>query len=273
MLSWGTWECADCGRALRPGDRLCPNCGSTRARRRYIPSGRRFNWAYAIVALLVLGAVAFLVTSRFAHRPSSTGEVIRHFRRGQELLEAGRHEEAIAEFETVTRMAPESVAGHHELARACDVAGRHADAVRALRHTLRATLTDKTITNTTRNSEEAELRCELAMLLAKADAFPEAMAEIEKASRRDPSIERTPDYQIALAIVQAGRGRLEAGRRALRRAMELSPKATRDAVERWIADRPNGPEVPLLRSILAEGNMPRGAASDVGPSAAPIDEG
>jgi tetratricopeptide (TPR) repeat protein len=175
-----------------------------------------------------------------------------HFRRGQELLAAGRHREAIAELETVTRLAPDSIGGHHELAKAHNAAGRHADALREMQQTLRLTMTDRTATRPTRYAEESDLRYELATLLAKNGEFMEAVTELGKASRLDVALERSPDYQILLGIAQAGRGRDEAAREALARAGETSPDMTRHALTDWIEDRPDSPEAPLLGRILTE---------------------
>jgi len=260
MQSFDTtdWECAQCGRALQPGDKACPSCGSADARRRPIRSGRRVNWAVGrIVAFLVaLGAVAFLVASQFRPPPSPTAAIVRHFLHGQELLDQGRPQEAIAELETVTRLAPDSIGGHHELAKAYDRAGRHADALREMRQTLRLTLTDETATEGIRDSEEADLRFELATLLAKNGEFVEAVAELERAARRDESLERSADYHIALGIAQAGRGRPDAARDALAGATEMSPEMTAKAITEWLADRPDGPEAPLLERMLLAGGSP-----------------
>ena len=262
MLPFGrtAWECVECGRALEPGDKACPTCGSTEARRRQIALTHRMShWSVLawVAFLFALGALAFLVASHFAPEPSPSGEIVRHFRQAQELLREERYDDAVAELETVTRLARDSVGGHHELARAYDAVGRHADALREMRMTLRLTMTDETAREPTRESEEADLRFELATLLAKNGEFAEAVGELQKAARLDQSLDGSLEYHIAYGIAQAGRGRADSGRQALATALEMSPKMTRDALESWIADRPIGPEAPLLQRVLLETAPPR----------------
>ncbi|MFQ5808186.1 MAG: tetratricopeptide repeat protein, partial [Armatimonadota bacterium] len=191
-----------------------------------------------------------------------SGEIVRHFRNGQELLAAGRHKEAIAELEAVTGMAPDSIGGRHELALAYDAAGRHADALREMRLTLRLTMTDQTAGRPTRYGEESDLRYELATLMAKNGEFGEAVAELTKAARLAPALERRPEYHISLGIAQAGRGRRESATQELARAMEMSPALTTKALASWVTQRPDGPETPLLERILAEGSTPEPAGSE-----------
>ena len=264
------WKCAECGRELGPGQEACPECGATEARRRSVaPTAGRGRWLLAGAVLVLLAAAAYLVASYFAALPSPSAELIRHFRRGQELLRAGKHEAAIAELQTVVRMEPGSIAGHHELARAYAAAGRHAEALREMRQTLRLTIlpagrvagTDQSAVSEMRQRarppsvwrEEAELRCELASLLARNDQFLEAVQELEKAARLAPALADRVDYQVALGIAHAGRGRQQAAEQALERAMELAPQVAREALAAWLANRPDGPETPLLQRVLAEG--------------------
>jgi tetratricopeptide (TPR) repeat protein len=219
-----------------------------------MPSARRTNWSIVGVSalLVVLCGAAFLIASHFAPKAVPSGEIVGHFRKGQDLLAAGRHAEAIAELESVIQLAPGSIGGHHELALAYDAAGRHGDALREMRLTLRLTMTDQTAGRATRYSEESDLRYELATLMAKNGEFGEAVAQLAKAVRLDPSLERRPEYLITLGIAQAGRGRREAATRELARAMEMSAALTTEALESWVRQRPGGPEAPLLERILAE---------------------
>jgi len=254
LFNVADWECVECGRGLDPGDKSCPSCGSTEARRRPAPPGPRVSWPVVRAAALViaLGLTAFFIAQRFVSEPSVHAEVVSHYKRGQALLAEGKYEEAVTELETVIRLAPESVGGHHELAKAYDGVGRHVDALREMRQTLRLTMTDETAKKGIRYSEESDLRFDLAILMAKDGEFAEAVSELEKGASLSDSLAATLEYEIILGISQAGRGRSESADQAFARATELSATMAGDALTEWLVDRPDGPETPVLRRALSE---------------------
>ena len=131
-----------------------------------------------------------------------------HYCLGNALGQAGRHEEAIEQYEQVLRITPDNFDGHHELAGTLARLGRLAEAIRHWERALQI------------KPNSAEAHYDLGVALEHVGKPDEAMEHYEQALRFKPDYAEA-HYQLGLLLAARGRA-AEAGEH-FSKAVEFKP--------------------------------------------------
>lgn len=116
-----------------------------------------------------------------------------HYNQGARLLDQGRPEEALKEFEAALALEPDRDATYALLGNAAAAAGRPEDALRYYRRALEM------------NPREAAHHNNLGILLARSGELEEALAQFQQALQLDPSRAATYYFNRGAALLNAGR--------------------------------------------------------------------
>jgi superkiller protein 3 len=127
------------------------------------------------MARRVLVAVLLASSMGVADSQAASDEASARNRRGAELLQRGRVDDAIAEFQRAVKLDPENVSARLNLAYVLDRQGRVDDAIAQYKSAI-----DRDPTN-------AVARSNLGVLYDKKGAYEPAIEELEKAAALDPS--------------------------------------------------------------------------------------
>lgn len=170
--------------------------------------------AAALLLVVAIAAVVFLSQRQPPTQslPSAPGDVATHLAQGRQLLEQGKLNEAIAEFQSAIRLDANSVEGHFQLGNAYFQQGKLEEAAKEFQKAVELA------------PENVDARSNLGATYYELGQFDKAAAEFKKAIALQPE-DADIHYNLGAAYVQ--QFQFEAGIAEFNEALRLNPNLTR----------------------------------------------
>lgn len=194
---------------LAPAETTSPETPRKRATRR-IPA----LLAAAALLVVAIAVVVFLSQKQPSTQPSPSapGDVATHLAQGRQLLEQGKLNEAIAEFQLALRLDANSVEAHFQLGNAYFQQGKLEEAAKEFQKAVDLA------------PENVDARSNLGAAYYELGQFDKAAAEFKKAITLQPE-DADIHYNLGAAYVQ--QFQFDAGIAEFNEALRLNPNLTR----------------------------------------------
>jgi tetratricopeptide (TPR) repeat protein len=181
------------------------------------PSGHRTTPILAAAAVLIAVTALIALLSRQNQSteqvtPTVQGDAATHLTQGQQYLQDGKLNEALAEFQAVVQLDPRSVEGHFRLGNVYFQQGQLDEAAAEFQKTLDL------------DSKNVDARSNLGAVYYQQNAFDKAAAEFKQAISLQPN-DADIHYNLGAAYVQ--QYSYEAGITEFNEALRLNPELTR----------------------------------------------